>query len=149
MMYITKPLLIPPMHHGTTTVPFSGAPRHFNKYHSSPIPQCNPEKTMICVQNSMVFTFTFIHLADAFIQRFKLQFLHFYQLLLSLGIEPMILALLAPCSTSWATGKLWFLLWFMFKNKKNHEVTIVLQIISKNTVVHVQKNGLTIIFHSI
>ncbi len=29
----------------------------------------------------------------------------FDQLLLSLGIEPMILALLAPCSTSWATGK--------------------------------------------
>ncbi len=29
----------------------------------------------------------------------------FYQLLLSLGIEPMILALLAPCSTIWATGK--------------------------------------------
>ncbi len=31
----------------------------------------------------------------------------FYQLLLSLGLEPMILALLAPCSTIWATGKLW------------------------------------------
>ncbi len=30
----------------------------------------------------------------------------FYQLLFSLGIEPMILALLAPCSTIWATGKL-------------------------------------------
>ncbi len=30
----------------------------------------------------------------------------FYHLLLSLGIEPMILALLAPCSTIWATGKL-------------------------------------------
>ncbi len=29
----------------------------------------------------------------------------FYQLLLSLGIEPMILALLVPCSTSWATCK--------------------------------------------
>ncbi len=27
------------------------------------------------------------------------------QLLLSLGIEPMILALLVPCSTIWATGK--------------------------------------------
>ncbi len=33
--------------------------------------------------------------------------LTFYQLLLSLGIEPMILALLAPCSTIWATGKLY------------------------------------------
>ncbi len=30
----------------------------------------------------------------------------FYQLLLSLGIEPMSLALLAPCSTILATGKL-------------------------------------------
>ncbi len=28
----------------------------------------------------------------------------FYQLLLSLGIEPTILALLVPCSTIWATG---------------------------------------------
>ncbi len=34
----------------------------------------------------------------------------FYQLLLSLGIEPMIVALLTPCSTSWATGKLLLLL---------------------------------------
>ncbi len=31
----------------------------------------------------------------------------FYQLLLSLGIKPMILALLAPCSTIWATWKLY------------------------------------------
>ncbi len=30
----------------------------------------------------------------------------FYQLLLSLGMEPMVLALLAPCSTIWTTGKL-------------------------------------------
>ncbi len=37
---------------------------------------------------------------------FKLQFFTFDQLLLSLGIEPMILALLVPCSTIWATGKL-------------------------------------------
>ncbi len=54
----------------------------------------------------LTFTFTFMHLADAFIQ----SDLHciqvtVYQLLLSLGIEPMILALLAPCSTIWATGK--------------------------------------------
>ncbi len=54
------------------------------------------------------FTFTFMHLADAFIQSdlHCIQVSTFYQLLLSLGIEPMILALLAPCSTSWATGKL-------------------------------------------
>ncbi len=57
-------------------------------------------------------TFTFMHLADAFIQsdlhciQVTVYFFTFDQLLLSLGIEPMILALLAPCSTIWATGKL-------------------------------------------
>ncbi len=40
---------------------------------------------------------------------YSFQIFFFYQLLLSLGIEPMILALLVPCSTSWATGKLKFL----------------------------------------
>ncbi len=57
-----------------------------------------------------LFTFTFMHLADAFIQSdllcIQVTVFTFYQLLLSLGIEPMILALLAPCSTIWATGKL-------------------------------------------
>ncbi len=52
-----------------------------------------------------------MHLADAFIQSdlycIQVTVSTFYQLLLSLGIEPMILALLTPCSTSWATGKLW------------------------------------------
>ncbi len=51
-----------------------------------------------------------MHLADAFIQSdlhcIQVTVSTFYQLLLSLGIEPMILALLTPCSTSWATGKL-------------------------------------------
>ncbi len=52
-----------------------------------------------------------MHLADAFIQSdlHCIQvtgFFTFYQLLLSLGIEAMILALLAPCSTIWATGKI-------------------------------------------
>ncbi len=54
-----------------------------------------------------------LHLCIAFSRRFypKRLTLHssysftFDQLLLSLGIEPMILALLAPCSTIWATGK--------------------------------------------
>ncbi len=64
-----------------------------------------------CKQNiDHIFTFTFMHLADAFIQSdlqcIRVTVSTFYQLLLSLGIEPMILALLAPCSTSWATGKL-------------------------------------------
>ncbi len=52
-----------------------------------------------------------MHLADAFIQSdlhcIQVTVFTFYQLLLSLGIEPMILALLAPCSTIWATGKLY------------------------------------------
>ncbi len=60
--------------------------------------------------NLNTFTFTFMHLADAFIQSdlhcIQVTVSTVYQLLLSLGIEPMILALLAPCSTSWATGKL-------------------------------------------
>ncbi len=49
-------------------------------------------------------------LADAFIQSdlhcIQVTVSTFYQLLLSLGIEPMILALLTPCSTSWAAEKL-------------------------------------------
>ncbi len=49
-------------------------------------------------------TFTFTHLADAFIQSdlhcIQVTVSTFDQLLLSLGIEPMILALLMPCSTS-------------------------------------------------
>ncbi len=52
----------------------------------------------------LTFTFTFMHLADAFIQSdlhcIQVTVSTFYQLLLSLGIEPMILALLTPCSTS-------------------------------------------------
>ncbi len=54
--------------------------------------------------STAISTFTFMHLADAFIQS-DLHYIQvtvstFDQLLLSLGIEPMILALLAPCSTS-------------------------------------------------
>ncbi len=49
-------------------------------------------------------TFTFMHLADAFIQSdlhcMQVTVFTFDQLLLSLGIEPMMLALLVPCSTS-------------------------------------------------
>ncbi len=56
------------------------------------------------------FTFTFKHLADTFIQSdlhcIQVTVFTFYELLLSLGIQPMVLALLAPCSTIWATGKL-------------------------------------------
>ncbi len=56
------------------------------------------------VTQIFTFTFTFMHLADAFIQSdlhcIQVTVFTFYQLLLSLGIEPMILALLVPCSTS-------------------------------------------------
>ncbi len=70
-----------------------------------------PSKDFFGHRDKSTFTFTFMHLADTFIQSdlHCIQvtvFLHFYQLLLSLGIEPMILALLVPCSTIWATGKL-------------------------------------------
>ncbi len=49
--------------------------------------------------NSTIHIFTFMHLADAFIQSdlHCIQVFTFYQLLLSLGIKHMILALLAPC----------------------------------------------------
>ncbi len=54
-----------------------------------------------------------MHLADAFIQSdlhcIQVTVFTFDQLLFSLGIEPMILALLAPCSTIWATGKLYLM----------------------------------------
>ncbi len=52
-----------------------------------------------------------MHLADAFIQSdlhcIQVTVSTLYQLLLSLGFEPMILSMLTPCSTSWATGKLY------------------------------------------
>ncbi len=94
--------------------------RKVEKHHVSNIQQLRdvimeewkrmPATTCAALVNSMprrikavLDTFTFMHLADAFIQAtyiaFKLQFFTFYQLLLSQGIEPMILALLAPCST--------------------------------------------------
>ncbi len=54
-------------------------------------------------EEDLIFTFTFMHLADAFIQSdlhcIQVTVFTFDQLLLSLGIEPMMLALLAPCST--------------------------------------------------
>ncbi len=53
--------------------------------------------------NLQYFPFPFMQLTDAFIQSdlhcIQVTVFIFYQLLLSLGIEPMILALLAPCST--------------------------------------------------
>ncbi len=74
-------------------------------------------------------TFTFMHLADAFIQSdlhcIQVSFT-FDQLLLSLGIEPMILALLVPCSTIWATGKhSWKCFSKPYKNKMNSKSTFL------------------------
>lgn len=43
-------------------------------------------------------TFTFMHLAWAFIHR-NLQCIHDIKFIHSLGMEPMILVLLAPCLT--------------------------------------------------
>ncbi len=55
------------------------------------------------IHHNLILTFTFMHLADTFIQSdlhcIQVTVSTFYQLLLSLGIEPMILALLAPCAT--------------------------------------------------
>ncbi len=76
------------------------------------------EKSRGIILPGFYFTFTFMHLADAFIQSdlhcIQVTVFSFYQLLLSLGIEPMILVLLAPCSTIWATGKLYILYIFIF-----------------------------------
>ncbi len=66
----------------------------------------------VCVQFLLVFpvylfTFTFIHLADAFIQSDLqcIQAIHLYcQYVCSLGIEPRAFALLTQCSNHWATG---------------------------------------------
>ncbi len=48
------------------------------------------------------FTFTFMHLTDAFIQSELqcIQAIHFYQYVCSLGIEPTTFALLMQCSTT-------------------------------------------------
>ncbi len=60
------------------------------------------------------FTFTFMHLADAFIQSDLqcIQAIHLYcQYVCSLGIEPTTFALLTQCSNHWATGTFLYLLW--------------------------------------
>ncbi len=75
----------------------------------APPVQCSNNVTLQCIRLEWLI-YIYIY---AFSRRFypKRLTLHssysftFYQLLLSLGIEPMILALLAPCSTIWATGK--------------------------------------------
>ncbi len=70
------------------------------------------ENWILFIYSELLITecdFNHTHLADTFIQSdlhcIQVTISTFYQLLLSLGIEPMILALLTPCSTSWATGK--------------------------------------------
>ncbi len=54
-----------------------------------------------------MFTFTFMHLADAFIQSDLqcIQVMHVLSVCMcSLGIEPTTFALLTQCSNHWATG---------------------------------------------
>ncbi len=61
---------------------------------------------------SLHLHFTFMHLADAFIQSDLqcIQVIHFFcQYMCSLGIEPTTFALLTQCSNHWATGTL--ILW--------------------------------------
>ncbi len=76
------------------------------KYHVCHLVVGNTNAILHHIKNYIyiTFTFTFMHLADAFIQSdlhcIQVTVSTFYQLLLSLGIEPMILALLTPCSTS-------------------------------------------------
>ncbi len=61
------------------------------------------KNSFIIIHVDALLTFIFMHLVDA-CNLHCIQVTVFLQLL-SLGIEPMILALLAPCSTIWATGK--------------------------------------------
>ncbi len=56
------------------------------------------------------FTFTFMYLADTFIQSDLqcIQAIHLYcQYMCSLGIEPTTFALQTQCSNHWATGTMW------------------------------------------
>ncbi len=61
---------------------------------------------IFCIKRfiSFTFTFTFMHLADAFIQSDLQCIIHgytfFYQYVCSLGIEPTTFALLTQCSTT-------------------------------------------------
>ncbi len=69
----------------------------------------------------------------------------FYQLLLSLGIEPFTLALPAPCSTIWATGKLFkaFQAYFLTHGMTGSErTTLVRQCILKLSVVGMRVESL-------
>ncbi len=63
----------------------------------------------VILRNCVMFIFTFMHLADAFIQSDLqcIQALHLYcQYVCSLGIKPTTFALLMQCSNHWATGTL-------------------------------------------
>ncbi len=74
---------------------------------------CNHGQTLIYHNIRELVSITFITFSRRFYpKRLTLHSSYsftFYQLLLSLGIEPMILTLLVPCSTIWATGK--YYLW--------------------------------------
>ncbi len=68
---------------------------------------CMPLCLFDLPHSSFPCTFTFMHLADAFIQSDLqcIQAIHFFcQYVCSLGIEPTTFALLTQCSNHWATG---------------------------------------------
>ncbi len=65
----------------------------------------NPCFVFLIHERCFYFTFTFMHLADAFIQSaFYSGYTFFCQYMCSLGIEPTTFALLTQCSNHWATG---------------------------------------------
>ncbi len=71
--------------------------------------------TVSCISWSMIMqvlccTFTFMHLADAFIQSDLqcIQAIHIFVSTCSVGNEPTTFALLTQCSNHWATGTLWY-----------------------------------------
>ncbi len=64
-----------------------------------------PIKYIIFSMYIHLFTFTFMHLADAFSQSdFYSGYTCFFLYVCSLGIEPTTFALLTQCSNHWATG---------------------------------------------
>ncbi len=97
----------------TTEVPLLRLCVHFGWVHCraqipsrghNTLPKCHVTFTKKGSVLTLLFTFTFMYLADAVIQSdlhcIQVTVSALNQLLLSLGIKPMILALLTPYSTS-------------------------------------------------
>ncbi len=71
-----------------------------------------------------LYTFTFMHLADAFIQRVLqcIQAIWFYQYMCSLGIEPTSFGAANAMLYHWATGTLTF--WTPVNPRLNHTACV-------------------------